>query len=80
VSVETREYCDLCDRDLTFVRGGMSIYRGKFRSFWHWDGKNEPRGHVTICGPCWNRLAADVREARVASNQNDAPTSRQEAT
>lgn len=64
MSVETREYCDLCERDLTFINGGMRIYRGQFRSFWHWKGTNEPRGTVTFCGSCWNRLASEVREAQ----------------
>lgn len=70
MSVETREYCDLCNRDVTFINGGMSIYRGRFERFWHWKGDNEPRGNVTFCGPCWDRLRAEVKEAREASNQD----------
>lgn len=74
MTTETREYCDLCNRDVTFVNGGMTIYRGKFRRFFHWKGDNDPREDQTICGPCWNRLASELREAREAHNQEREPS------
>jgi len=71
MSRETREYCDLCERDLTFLVG-ESIYRGRYQRFFHWKGTNNPRGEVTICNDCWNRLARELREAR-AVHSAEAP-------
>jgi len=73
VSVETREYCDLCRKDVTFIEGGGQIYRGRFHRFFHWKGTNEPRGDVTICGGCWNNLAVALREAAAPADSERKP-------
>jgi hypothetical protein len=70
MSTETREYCDCCRRDLTYVKGVM-IYRKRVRSVFHWLGREEDPEWNTLCGDCWNTIGREVEKARASSSEGN---------
>jgi hypothetical protein len=72
MGVETRETCDVCERDVTTLRG-ESLFthevRRKFR--WIWRDDDEVYPWELLCSDCYYGIAREVKARVLAAAEKE---------